>query len=353
MPIDLDMSALLRLAILVLAAANIATLVAWTARRAGMLDHPNVRSSHENPTPRAGGLGIIAGAGALLLAAPLLAGFDPAALRPAGIAAMAMAAFGALGLADDLYGLGPRFKFAAMAVLSLAFAALAGPAVAIDFTAGFGVILPWPVALLGSALWIFVVVNAVNFMDGSDGLIALSLMMAGAGFAALGWLAGSSAVLLTGLALLAAMAGFYVLNGATASRRGGVFAGDCGALGAGALAAMCGLTLANEGPAGTVWLAPVLLMPLLGDVLLTLARRAMGGRLSLSAHREHAYQRLLVAGASHHGVAQIWMLLSAGCVVIAIVSAQGGPETKLAGFVFTALIAVTLYARAGAQADRP
>jgi UDP-N-acetylmuramyl pentapeptide phosphotransferase/UDP-N-acetylglucosamine-1-phosphate transferase len=63
----------------------------------------------------------------------------------------------------------------------------------------------------------------------------------------------------------------------------------------------------------------------LADVLLTLARRARRGRLNLSAHSEHAYQRLIKQGWSHARLALIYGGLTVLIVISGLGAAQG-PE---------------------------
>lgn len=290
-------------------------LVSFLARTGGVLDRPEHRSLHDRPTPRAGGLGVLAGVGAGALAiasAPL-----SAAALPAILAFTALC--GALGLADDLFELGGRLKFAVLAVLCLALAAL-DPVVFLPITREVFLPLPWLIGVLGSALFLFTVINAANFMDGSDAMMTAVLIPAGIGLAFSGLVAGAGATTLAGVLLASALLAFLVFNRPKAS----VFAGDCGSLGAGALYAGGALFLAGEGFAGSVWLAPLFVLPFLADVLLTLARRARHGRLSLQAHSEHLFQRLIKAGWSHGQAASAYGGATAACVLAGLVTAQIG-----------------------------
>mgnify|MGYP003642405204 CR=1 FL=1 len=296
-----------------------AMLVGWAMRRAGIIDLPNDRSNHESPTPRGGGLGILAGFFIALALFPVLPPASGAML--AGLVLCAGAA-GGLGLLDDLFTLSERFKFLALALLGLALAALTGPVTNLGFS------LPWTVGLLGSALWVFTTANAVNFMDGSDGLIAAALIPASLALA----LIGGPETIWACLALAAALAGFAVWNAPLARARGVVFAGDAGALGAAVIFAGLAIRIAATGPAGTAWLAPLLILPLLGDVLLTMAARVKAGEPVFSAHRAHAYQLLIRTGMSHRRVALIWAGLGLGCGALALIGAAGPAIVKFAVF---------------------
>lgn len=292
---------------LALVAFAVAALLAGAMLRAGILDRPNARSNHARPTPRGGGLGAMAG---LFAAWALLDVPDPATGAALAGLAICGGAAALLGLFDDLFTAPEALKFVVLALLSLAAAALAGPVTEL------GVTLPWTVGLLGSALWVFTAANAVNFMDGSDGLIAAVLIPAALVLAVL----GEGALTPASLTLAGGMAGFAVWNAPLAAPRGRLFCGDAGALGVAVVFAGLALRWAATGEAGTVWLAPLLILPLLGDVLLTMAARVRAGRSAFHAHRAHAYQLMIALGASHRRVAAIWAAWSAGCGVLALVA---------------------------------
>lgn len=314
--------------------------VSWLAMTAGVLDMPNARSSHSRPTPRAGGLGLLAGASAGILAASLLG-------WPAdGLAAilLAGAAAGVLGLADDLVAPPALLKMAAIAAISVALAAWSGPVTALPATQDAVLTLPYAAGLAGSALYLFVVINAANFMDGADEMLVRGLLPASAGAVLLGLIWGVAEAALTGAVLAGALIGFLMWNRHPAR----VFAGDVGSLSAGALIGAATLSLAVKGPPGAAYLAPLLLLPFIADVLLTLLKRAQGGRLSLEAHREHAYQVLLKAGWPHSQVSQLWFTLAAACLAAAAVPALAAAPAwvMLAALVAASIAAAALYARA-------
>ncbi len=317
----------------------VSLIVSWLALRAAVLDHPNARSAHERPTPRAAGLGILAGLGAGLLAAattPLGSGELAGLLAVTGL-------FAALGLADDLFDLSEGLKFIVFAALCLAITLAAGPVTRLPLTLEIGLDLPLWLGVIGSALFIFTVVNAVNFMDGSDGMLAAVMAPAGVGLAVAGLVAGVTSASLIGAALAAALAGFWVFNRPPAR----AFAGDVGALAAGAAYAGAALAMAGNGFSGSLWLAPLFVLVFLADVLLTLLRRARHGRLRLSAHSEHAYQRLIRQGWSHGRLAQIYGGLTALIVITGLSAAQGPDGLVAVGFAVWVVILTALYWLAG------
>ena len=318
----------------------VSLLVARLVMAAGILDHPNARSSHAEPTPRGGGLGALAGTLTGWALLPVASPSEAAAL--AGIAICGMLA-GGLGLLDDLFTLSERLKFLVLLALSLAVSSMAGPVV----TLGAGD-MPWLVGLAGSALFVFTTVNAVNFMDGSDGLIIACLAPAAL---ALGMITGSPFPWI----LAAALAGLAVWNAPLLRARGRLFAGDVGALGAAMLLAGLALEWAAGAGGGSAWLAALLFLPLLGDVLLTMGARAKMGRSVFVAHRAHAYQLLIRTGTSHRTVALIWGGMSLACGALALLGSVLPTPGQVAVFGLAVIVFTGIHhgirARARAQLD--
>lgn len=329
----------------VTAALGAGAAATWLACRAGVLDMPNARSSHSRPTPRSGGLGITAGLGAGVLAA-LLSGADSSPALAAMLAGSGACA--ALGLADDLFDTPPLIKLSLLALISLSMAAVIGPVTALPLGGGLAVPAPGLIGLAGSALFLFVVINAANFMDGADGMLVAGLLPPALGLAVL--LPGGGGLGPAALALAASLAAFFAFNRPPAK----VFAGDAGSLAAGAAIGGLALALASHGQEGAVWLAPLLLLPFIGDVLLTLLKRARGRRLSLSAHREHAYQVLLQSGCSHAAVSTLWLLLAATATVYCICLALSFRSAAwfLGGFLTAAAGWALFYVRIHGRPDQ-
>ncbi len=268
------------------------------ARLRLLVDRPNERSSHAVPTPRGGGVGLVAGtlAGGALVATGIDGGVDGLWAIAAG-AAIAAAA----GLADDVRAQGPLVKFGAQ-FLAAGVAMAGGVLFDEVHVPGIGPValgaLAWPVTLL----WFVGLTNAYNFMDGLDALAgstgAVAAFYAGLFFAALG-LGELSAL---AFVLAAACLGFLALNLPPAR----IFMGDVGSQFLGFAFAGLGVLAANAGTDGRLfWLVPILLMHVLFDTLFTAGRRLARGENVLAAHRTHLYQRLNQSGASHGRVAAL------------------------------------------------
>lgn len=297
-------------ALVAFAVALVATnVVERLSRRRGLLDVPNSRSSHVTPTPRIGGIGIVAGVAAAWL---LVGGWD----APGGIALLAAAALlGGVGLADDLGRTSLIGKYLAQLASSAVVTLAIQPALAIEVGAASLRIDGIAAAVL-SVLWLTAVINAFNFIDGIDGMLASLVVVigvVGSGMAS----PGADANL---LAVAAACLGFLVWNHAPAS----IFMGDVGSQ---FLGLWVGASLLGDA-GGTVEVIPILILfgLVLFDTGLTLVRRAREGKNLFAAHREHLYQRLVTSGASHRTVTAAYAGATAALGALALAwSAQPLP----------------------------
>jgi UDP-N-acetylmuramyl pentapeptide phosphotransferase/UDP-N-acetylglucosamine-1-phosphate transferase len=282
------------LAVAFAASVAVTRVAELVGRRNALLDIPNERSSHDVPTPRIGGVGIIAGT----IAGWLVAIGTPDVTLAVIVGASLLLAV--VGLIDDLRKTSVLIKYSAQFVAAAAVALAIGPSLGVSVL-GFEVVIGGPVAWLVVTIWLTALTNAVNFMDGIDGLIG--------GVAAMVCLLATGLVAPGAVPLLACVAvaclGFLVWNQAPAT----VFMGDVGSQ---FLGLIIGAALLLQ-PAGTPAIAPVVLLvaPLLLDTGYTLVARAIAGKDVLAGHREHLYQRLVVAGRSHREVAAGYVVASA------------------------------------------
>jgi UDP-N-acetylmuramyl pentapeptide phosphotransferase/UDP-N-acetylglucosamine-1-phosphate transferase len=207
-------------------------------------------------------------------------------------------------------------------------------------TSALALDLPWPLAVGGVALWMIVAANAVNFMDGANGLIAgsLAIVLGGLGLRSQG--VEDAGVGLVLLAASAACLGFLPWNFPTAR----LFQGDAGALFLGAVVAALAVVAAEGGRADApldLLSAPIAMIPLLTDVLLTLIVRARRGARLLDAHRDHLFQRWLLAHAGDHAALarRVWLIMAVYTVLAASV-AQGDPALAWAALAGGVAVAV-------------
>ena len=155
-----------------------------------------------------------------------------------------------------------------------------------------------PIGLLGSAAWLVLGINTINFMDGANGLALGTQTIAMTVFAGLILLmaplslVGSylGVILLICVCVAGAQLGFMPFNlPPKHPQRAKAFQGDAGSLFGGALITGATLVLKAYG-IGSVWFGGFLLAPLLVDVVMTLAVRARRGKNLMRPHKEHLYQ---------------------------------------------------------------
>ena len=265
-------------------------------RRARVLDVPNHRSSHVDVTPRGGGVGVVAG----VAAGVLLGGSD----RDIVVVLLGAAAAALVGLVDDLRGLGAMARLVAQFLLAAA--------VALLLLAGRDE-NPFLLVLGGAAavVWLVGCLNAFNFMDGINGISGLTALVAGGWYAWLGHDLSYDALQVAGLALAGAALGFLPWN----AFRARVFLGDVGSYGLGFGIGGLALVALLAGASWLEALAPLAIY--LADTAWTLVDRVRRGETWHEAHREHVYQRLVIAGWSHQATA----LLVAGLALLVCVLA--------------------------------
>jgi len=268
--------------------------------RRRLLDQPNARSSHSQPTPRGGGVAFVLVAavasavgwfGAAFSGSLGLAG-SPLAMVALSLLALPLAVVGFL---DDRHNLPASMRYGVQLATALLLI-LASP-----------LPLPWlalPLLLIASTA----VINFTNFMDGLDGLVGGCMAVA------IGALAIALAAPWPLWALVGSLLGFLLWNWSPAK----VFMGDVGSTFLGAVFA--GLVLqASSWPEAFGYL--LVATPLLGDACLCVPRRLLAGQRVFQAHRLHLFQRLHQAGWPH---ARVSLTYIAATAVLAVAMLGGG-----------------------------
>ncbi len=250
-----------------------------------VLDVPNARSLHRQPTPRSGGLAVLAG---VTLGWLLLAQFDLAAVVAIGLA------LAGISLVDDLRGLPVAFRLAAHVAAATALVWVTG-------------MKPNPIQALAVVFGVVWAINLYNFMDGADGLAGGMALFGFSYYAAAASLAGNLDLAAVCAIIAAAAAAFLVYNLPPAR----IFLGDVGAIPLGFLAVALGLIGWLRGD-WHGWFPLLVFSPFWVDASVTLTTRLCRGEKVWQAHREHAYQRLVLMGLGHRGTAWLAYLLMAG-----------------------------------------
>jgi UDP-GlcNAc:undecaprenyl-phosphate GlcNAc-1-phosphate transferase len=333
----------------------------WFANEMGLLAQVTPRSAHRVPMPTVGGMAI---ADTVLITAIILnllpRRAEPMIYAPGvdgrfenWILILCGAVIAMMGFIDDWKVVRPLPKFLVQVICAIppAWIFRRGPWLGEDswvWLSALGGEHAWIWVAFGlNLIWLLVIINLMNFMDGMDGFAAIFSAVAACGLGALALLqAGNLAqyhglgeILFVTLALAGALLGFLRFNLPPAQ----TFMGDVGSqfLGwlLGTLALMAHVPLQKFEVGRTLWpvsWAPLLLfLPILGDGLFTMGRRALRGENILKPHFSHLYQRLLTCGRSHTRVLAVEFLVMASCAVLTIlllfVRPRGAPLIGLAG----------------------
>ncbi len=291
---------------LVLAAALALVVIPpaiYLSYRLGMLDHPDDRKFQKEPVPLLGGPGVLVAFGAALLVC--LYGLSQhggwsvafSAVRTELLAMLAAGAFIVLiGVVDDRWGLKPGVR-------------LIGQLAAVSVVMRYGVVMSFlPRTGAGrtgeivlTVIWLVGMTNAMNFLDGLDGLAAGLTAVAALSFAVITAMTGQIAVTTASLCLAGATLGFLRHNVRPAS----IYLGDSGAT-------LLGFTLAciaiigdwGTGPTPTENLfVPLIVLgiPIYDVIYITVHRYRAGLIRSLSdwatyVGHDHLHHRLLRLG---------------------------------------------------------
>ena len=292
----------LALAVFVVTAVLVDVMV-LLATRWHILDLPNRRSAHALPTARAGGLPL-----AMVTALASLAvcirwpGMTTKVLAGCVVPSMVIAV---VGFMDDIRPLGALFRLAIQIAVAAMVVAFLGPLRVLELP-GLASLELGPAAWPLSLLWVVGMMNAFNFMDGSDGMAATGAVVVSAFLVCLGFAGNSPILVLLASFVGAASAGFLVFNWPPAR----IFMGDVGSAFLGTFLAALAL-LPGEPTKGRIFVPLAMAAwPYIYDPLLSVLRRLVGGHNPLVPHREFLFHRLVRSGWSHLSVALLYATLS-------------------------------------------
>ena len=303
------------------------------ARAVGIIDRPTARTvSRRTDMPLLGGvavgLGFCAG---LAVALQLIdAPYRPQHLTGLFAGGVLMLA---AGIYDDRFGMKAWSKFAVQ---------IAAAAIAISY--GFEINhltepftrhtfeFPTPVIWVVTTLWIVTITNAVNLVDGLDGLACGMAAIIGTTLTFIAAQAGLTFSFCVGVALVGALLGFLPFNFAPAR----IFLGDTGSLFIGYVLSLLALESYRQVSLLT-FVVPLLALavPIL-DTALSVLRRVRLGAPIFSADRLHMHHRLLASeGSARNAVLQFYFLTAAFCLIaVSFTRLQG-----VAALLFLAAVA--------------
>lgn len=331
-------SLLLALGSMVIVLALTPVVIAF-ARRAGAMDRPGHRRIHQQATPTLGGLAIIVAVlGGAWIARALPGPAQLLDVRPLLGLTLAAAPVLVLGLVDDTRGMTPWAKLLVQIVAA---------GILVRFGYGipmisnpFGAPIPSgpfnPFLTIG---WVVLVMNAINLIDGLDGLAAGVVMISAITL----WWVGRVRVedfyiMFVASLVIGATVGFLRYNFPPAR----IFMGDTGSQFLGLVLSAVTLLEYRKGTAVVTLLFPLAAIALpLADGVLAFVRRLMSGHSVFRADSEHLHHRLLRLGLSpRNAVLTLWFLcvyLGVMAVILASLPAGYGLLLALvqaAGLVF-------------------
>ena len=286
----------LSLALAAAAVALVSTpLVIALARRRGALDHPGPRRIHRAPVPTMGGLALVLAVlgvawGARLIGGPAAA-LDVKPLLGLTLAAIPMVA---LGVVDDLRGTGPLAKLVIQACAAMVLV-LFGYGVPLLTNPFDGSIASGAFNIPLTVAWVLGVTNAINLIDGLDGLAAGAVLIASLTMWWVGHSTGDLYVMLISALLIGATFGFLCFNFPPAR----IFMGDTGSQFLGLCLAAVSLLENRKGTAAVTLLLPLVALAVpIADGSIAFLRRLVRGRPVFHADVGHIHHRLLRLGLS-------------------------------------------------------
>jgi len=290
------------LGVLVFAGAAMLTgLVRRFALSSGLVDVPNLRSSHTRTTARGGGLAVVLTTTAGVIALAVAGVVSQSLLMAVAIGGGAVALVGFL---DDRQSVRPAVRFTVHTGAALWAVSWLGGLPPLLF--GDHLITPGAGGYLIGVLGIVWVLNLFNFMDGIDGIAAGEAVFIGCAGALAGLTVGSVGEVTAAAGVLAlASAGFLCWNWPPAK----VFLGDVGSGYLGYVIAVLALAAARTNPVA-LWVWLILGGVFFVDATVTLIRRLLRGERVFEAHRSHAYQWLARRWGSHGKVTVAFLLVN-------------------------------------------
>ncbi len=286
----------------------------WSSNRA-ILDIPNERSSHTEPTPRGGGVIIVIVCLTAFLFLSIISG-QPI-IWSYLIGALIVST---VSLIDDLKTISPFWRFLchSLAAGMVIWQVQGFERFLIPF---YGIVKTGFVGNIIAFLWVVFLINAYNFMDGIDGIAASQAVTSGIGWLLIGILYKFDQGGLYGGVVAFSAAGFLIHNWQPAK----IFMGDVGSAFLGFTFAVFPLLIRERIDNAVLdgylpWIAGLLVWFFVFDAVLTLIKRILRGEKVWQAHREHIYQRIVIAGISHSSVTIIYTICSIIVVAFIIIA---------------------------------
>lgn len=310
------------------------------ALKGGFVDCPQrARKVHQHAIPRLGG-GAVLGSYLVIL---LIGGFTVPSLGAAlwgenptaGIIILGSLVIFGIGVLDDLSRLSPKVKLLGEFITVGVVVWLADLSFSTVEIIGFGSV-PFPswAGFALACLWITGLANAVNLIDGLDGLASGITLFGLIAVSVVGYLGEIPNVTWLSTLLIGCLLGFLVYN----SRPASIFLGDCGSLTIGYLAGCLCLqgSVSGENTINGIFPFLAFALPVM-DCVFAIFRRMLRGRSPFSPDMEHFHHRLMAKGLSHGKAVLAMWAAAVSCSFVAVAAALGKGDQLTALFVFFGL----------------
>jgi UDP-GlcNAc:undecaprenyl-phosphate GlcNAc-1-phosphate transferase len=321
------------------ASLALTVIVRAAALRWGIVDRPDgQRKIHNGIKPLGGGVALYLSMILGLLAANYLSYGSWQNLWELSLVVIFAGGFVCFfGLIDDIYRLNARFKLL-MQVCAVLPIALAGYSIDKVVAFGYRIELGY-LAIPITVLWLIGCINALNLIDGMDGLASVVGLSTAAMMGLIAASEGREYVSIIALVLSGALAGFLVLNRPPAS----IFLGDSGSMVIGLTVGLLGMQGSMKTSATLSITAPAVVMILpMFDIVAAVIRRELTGRRFYSPDREHIHHLLLNRGLTPW---QVLCILGALCLTTGAAATAATIFRKDALAWITALVLIVMMIR--------
>jgi UDP-GlcNAc:undecaprenyl-phosphate GlcNAc-1-phosphate transferase len=323
-------------ALVVTAAAT--PVVRRIALRLQVIDEPTARRVHVRSIPRLGGIAIVLGffvsLGALFFFETDVGRLLFSHTKLVGGIALGALMVAALGAYDDIVGASARTKLAVQTMAALMAYGAGYRIDAIDIP-GLGATPLGFLAIPATVVWIVAVINALNLIDGLDGLAAGVAFFACVTNFVIAGMDANVLICLVAATLAGALLGFWFYNFNPAT----IFMGDSGSMFLGFVIATMSIFGAGSSKSGTAIAIAVPLLALglpLIDMMLAMVRRFLARRSIFSADRGHIHHRLIDIGLTHQRAVLVLYAVCALFTTFALAMHFG--ESWQLGITMTALV---------------
>ena len=286
----------------------------FSFRHQFMLDQPSVRKIHLKVIPCVGGIGMAFAFAVALICGLLLLNESSPRLPLLGVLVSSLLGL-SLGIWDDLSSLKAHQKFIGQALVTIGLVGFGLRINRMVFPFFWDVPLSGPISLVCTLFWVMATMNAINLIDGVDGLAVGLSLIAALGMLFLAVNSGNVSAALVAVGIVGVCLGFLRYNFHPAS----VFMGDSGSMFLGAAFAGLSLLLTDNGTTtGSMWIPITFLTVPFLDTTHTIIRRKLHGQGLFAADYGHFHHQLLDFGLSQRQVTSVFYTLGLLMAALAI-----------------------------------